>query len=127
MCIREARTAGQMPRANATVAVASAPTGRTSRSKANPVEVSALRASPSGAIGERAMAIATAPAAPTRPTTRFRAMPSVTNCRRSTPRAVIVGKSSLSTMLWRASAWPTTASPTNAARAARIHHPMAWG
>ena len=30
-------------------------------------------------------------------------------------------------MLWRARAWPTTASPTSAASAARIHHPTAWG
>ena len=71
--------------------MASAPSGRTSASKSIPVEVSATRASPSGAIGDKAVASAMAPAAPARPTTRFRAMPRVTSCRRFTPRAAIVG------------------------------------
>ena len=60
-------------------------------SKATPVELSAIRASPSGAIGDRAVATTTAPAAPASATTRFRAMPSATSCRRSAPRAAMVG------------------------------------
>ena len=76
---RAARTAGQRPRAITTITVASAPSMSTSASKLIPVELSATRASPSGAIGERTVAITTAPNAPTNPTTRLRAVPSMTN------------------------------------------------
>ncbi len=54
-------------------------------------------------------------------------MSSAKSSRPDMPTATSVGWSSLSTALWRARAWPTTASPTSAASAARIHHPTAWG
>ena len=97
--VRLARTTGQMPSATTTATVASAPIVRTSASKVIPVEVSAARASPRGAIGESKVAMATAPTAPASPTARLRALPSMTNCRRSRPSATNVGYSSLSAML----------------------------
>ena len=78
-------------------------------------------------MGDNKVAITTAPTAPARPTTRFRAMPRAKSSRPDMPTATRVGWSSLSTALWRARAWPTTASPTSAASAARIHHPTACG
>ena len=125
--VRAARSAGQMPSARTTTTVASAPSRSTNESNATPVESSASRASPRGAMGDNNVAITTAPAAPARPTTRFRAMSSAKSSRPDMPTATSVGWSSLSTALWRASAWPTTASPTSAASAARIHHPTACG
>ena len=76
---RAARTAGQRPRAITTIAVARAPSISTGGSNLIPVELSAMRASPSGAIGERRVATTTAPNAPTSPTTRLRGVPSTTN------------------------------------------------
>ena len=78
-------------------------------------------------MGAIALASTTATTAPARPTTRFRAMSTTKSSRPDMPTAIRVGWSSLSTALWRARAWPTTASPTSAASAARIHHPTACG
>ena len=124
---RAPRSAGQTPSNSTIITVANAPSASTKVSNANPVESSASRASPRGAMGDKATARITAPTAPTTPTTSVRAMPRATSCRFDIPTADRAGWSSLSTSLCRASAWPTTARPTSAASAARIHHPTAWG
>ena len=125
--LRAARKAGHRPSAMTTSTTARLPSHSTTTSKVIPVELSATRASPRGAIGDRRAAIATAPMAPVSPTTRLRTVPSTTSCRRFIPSAIIVGNSSLSARLCRPMAWPTTVRPTSAASAASSHHPMAWG
>ena len=74
-----ARRAGHSPRTSTTANVASAPSRSTGASKAIPVEFSAIRASPRGAMGESKVATATAPTAPTRPITKVWAIPSATS------------------------------------------------
>ena len=82
--VRAACHAGQMPSPMTTAIRATNPSGRTSGSKTAPVEGSAMRASPTGAIGDIATASATAPRAPAMATTRFRAVASATSWRCST-------------------------------------------
>ena len=84
---RDARTAGQIPRATTTASATAAPPRSSKGSNWKPGSGSASRASPTGVKTDNAAARSTAPTTPTKASSTVRTMVNVKSCRRVAPTA----------------------------------------